>query len=382
MNCARKQPDIVPYEAVWLEEVAQLQVRMWSPDPLVNQRYFLWKYARNPWFPREHVWLARDGARIVGMRGFYGSAWECGGAAQPVLLPVADDAAVAPDRERQGVMQSLMRSALGALASEGFSFVINLSAGPVTLLEALATGWRATAPLGALSRSGRQAGRGVALRDRLRRLPALWRLAGSRMLEAAEERRPFAALDRSWSQQLRSRYPRLSVAAEARPQAMADLVVRLGHDGRLRHVRNREWFEWRLANPLCAYRYIYWDDTQLEGYAVLERRISPYSDRLCTAIVDCEAVTQEVTHDLLRCASSLDVGTELLLWSGAMPRATLPLLPELGFEPRQDPAPLAQQRPCILIKSLGPTPGSPEWRLSGLPLCNLGSWDMRRIYAM
>ena len=51
---------------------------------------------------------------------------------------------------------------------------------------------------------------------------------------------------------------------------MADLVQRLGHDGRLRHVRDAAYLAWRLADPQHEYRFLFSGSDRLDGYLVLE----------------------------------------------------------------------------------------------------------------
>jgi hypothetical protein len=46
---------------------------------------------------------------------------------------------------------------------------------------------------------------------------------------------------------------------------MADLVRRLGHDGRLRHVRDERYLAWRYRNPLYEYRFLVRESDRLEG---------------------------------------------------------------------------------------------------------------------
>jgi hypothetical protein len=97
--------------------------------------------------------------------------------------------------------------------------------------------------------------------------------------------RPFRTLDaKSWIRRVQP--TRVTVAHAPRPDAMAALVRRLGHDGRLRHVRDVEYFSWRFQNPLATYRFLFHGGEQPDGYLVLEASTSDLSDRNTVTIVD------------------------------------------------------------------------------------------------
>ena len=78
---------------------------------------------------------------------------------------------------------------------------------------------------------------------------------------------------------------------------MAELVERLGHDGRIRHVRDREYFAWRFLNPRASYRFLYAQSARLEGYLVLAAQ--PGRPDWGVRLVDWEAVDDRVRRALL-----------------------------------------------------------------------------------
>ena len=77
--------------------------------------------------------------------------------------------------------------------------------------------------------------------------------------------------------------------------AMAELVERLGHDGRIRYRRDREYLDWRFRNPTSEYRFLYWEESRLEGYLVLSRRVSDLGAWYRVYIADLEATDHEDT---------------------------------------------------------------------------------------
>jgi hypothetical protein len=370
---------IIRYEPRLLGEVAALQTRLWSPDRELNARYFRWKHEENPCATEPRVFLAQQGRRLVAMRGFFGSRWEGGALAEPVPLPIATDAVVTADQEGSGVMATLMARALADLAAEGVPLVLNLNASPVTLISSLAAGWRATGPLETFRH-----GQGQAPRNRLREwltgMPILWRAAHGRLFDTAEERRPFAALDRRGPGRLRQVSGQLRLSAEARPAEMADLIARAGHDGRLRQVRDAQWLAWRYANPLAAYRFIYWEDRRLEGFIALQKSVSRNADRLHVSIMDCETADGAIANSLLRAVAAAVPDQPVLAWRRALPRAAADALCGAGFREHPLAGAMARQRPCLLVKAPGAATASGRWTLGGLDAVDLRNWDLRRLY--
>ncbi len=81
---------------------------------------------------------------------------------------------------------------------------------------------------------------------------------------------------------------------------MTNLVEQIWGDGRIQHVRDQCFFAWRFQNPLSMYRFLFWEDTYLQGYLVLQASV--YADREQISIVDWEATDPEVCADLLETA--------------------------------------------------------------------------------
>lgn len=264
--------EIIRYRPEYKDAVAQLQTALWSPDPAANRRYFEWKYEANPWSVEPRIYLALRDGRLVGMRGCYESRWEVGSPAQMVSVPLADDFVVAIGDRKRGVASQILRAAIADLADSGIDYVFSLSAGMVTMMGSLALGWKSAGRVDPLVR--REPSAAPRVRERISRMPVLWRWANAPILRSAAERRPFRALDTA-----SSREPSLAIAREPRPEAMAELVAELGHDGRLRHVRSREYLAWRFVNPMHDYRFLYATrGGRLAGYLVLRARDEPPAD--------------------------------------------------------------------------------------------------------
>jgi hypothetical protein len=225
---------IVRYRPEHKSQVAKLQTHLWTSEPKLATRYLEWKYEENPYAKEPVIYLAFQGSKLVGMRGFYQSKWELGLPRETHSILVADDAVIAPSHRNRRLSTVIMRAAFEDLAKSGHEYVLNLSGSPVTVVSSLAMGWKSAGPLEPISL---QRGLNLARQGRrvLKRISFVHRYAESRFLRTPGERDPFAHLDRMSS---RKEGNAISIEREPRPDAMTELVSRIGHDGRIRHVRD------------------------------------------------------------------------------------------------------------------------------------------------
>jgi len=374
----RSRYQVVKYDSSVKRAVAEFQTGLWSPEPDRNLRYLEWKYEENP-FQGGHIFLALDGDNIVGMRGFYPSLWEVGAPTRRVPFLVADDLLVSEQHRNKGVSKELMRTARDHLRTSGERYVINISGGPITVVESLATGWRSAGVLGPIARKRSRFAQYPKLRQRVRRYISASPANRGYQLD---EPTPFARLHRG-----QTRYqtdPSLSVEIDDRPRisAMVDLIQRIGHDGRWRHVRDELYLRWRYRNPLREYRFLYaGDDLALSGFLVLRRSIDRDPPSQEVSIVDMEAINEEVESALVNVAIRKGEFDDIAAWTGTLSRHTQNELRRLGFS--LGTARLtASGTPCILVWSLDEAEGDARWHLDGTALLEPSEWDMRSIYTM
>lgn len=368
--------EIVRYRSEHRESVAQLQTALWGPDLGRNARYFEWKYEQNPWAVEPRIYLALRSGSVVGMRGFYESRWEVGTPRRVVSIPLADDLAIRPGDRNSGLVTQIMRTALTDLADSGSEYVFSLSAGLLTTLGSLALGWKSAAKYAPVTRYERELAWRAQIRHRLGRTPLLWRLSRSPMLRSGAERAPFRRLDAG-----RPSAPGLVIGKQPWSEAMARLVADLGHDGRLRHVRDREYLDWRFANPMHEYRFLYAPGRDgLDGYLVLRSRVMGAFPDLRVCIADLEGRSARIRADLLAAATKMGHFAELMAWTSTLQPAERTALVERGFEPT-DPHLAARGCPCVLVRSTRDG-AAPEWALESHPLLDPASWDLRMLYSM
>src|SRR5581483_3669871 len=251
------------------------------------------------------IHLALSEGRVIAMRGLYGARWEAGCPREEILAPCAGDTVVVPEHRRGPVLARLMQAAADDLAARGVRYAVNLSANLAMQLASLIDGWRS---LGPLEVATRQPGERPSWWSRVRKQGAL------------------AVLDARAAHQ---RGGRVALAHAPRPAEMANLIERLGSDGRIRHVRDADYFAWRFGNPLARYRFLFWEGSALEGYLVLHAH--RFKREVPLTIVDWAATTAEARRDLLTAAIGWAGPARLRIWATSLGAEARALLEAAGF---------------------------------------------------
>jgi GNAT superfamily N-acetyltransferase len=370
--------EIVRYEPAFRDQVAELQRHLWGDDATINAAYVDWKYHQNPYLADPLIFLAVHAGRVVAMRGMFGALWEIGTPAEHVVVPCADDFVIAPEHRNRGLVAQIMNATIDGVAAGGYRYAFSLSAGPVTMMASLATGWRSVGSMRAVERR-KVEGLLARASARLRTLPLLWRYADPLTRLQYRLERPFAHLDREARRAAGSLAAGVRVEPVPRVDAMADLVRRLGHDGRIRHVRDELYLAWRYRNPLYEYRFLFRAADRLEGYLVLR------ADRKDPArgvnVVDWEATTPVLREELLRTAVDWGNFPQLTLWAATVPTDTLAAVSSAGFVPAGTASRMRSSHTLLVcdVRRLRP---APDMMLAGRRLLDPASWDMRMVYSM
>lgn len=368
--------DIVPYDSGLKAQIADLQRHLWSGDADANIAYLEWKYERNPYWETPLIYAATCDGRIVGMRGMFGSAWQIGAEGETFAIPCADDFVIVPEHRNRGLSALIMQAALDDVARRGHPYIFSLSPGPVTLVTSLVSGWSRVGVMRPLRR--RRPGNLLQrCHSGLSKVPVLWRLADG-LLRLAPRRPPFRQLDRREGRHRLGRGRAIDLERGPRIGAMADLVRRLGHDGRVRHVRDERYLGWRFQNPLHEYRFLFYEDGGLEGYLVLQAYRG--DRRRGVNIVDWEGTTGQIRADLLRAAIEWGDFDQLSAWTATLPDEALEQLSAAAFVP--PPAGSGRHSPNVLVAATRPAAQDPDPTLGGRRLLELAEWDMRMLYSM
>jgi hypothetical protein len=277
--------------------------------------------------------------------------------------------------------EQLVEAAAEQLDGGDFPYLFSLSASTTTQMVSLRTGFRSAGSPEVANRRTTKRLVSDRLRRWLLRLPLVWRLANGGSGAAH-----FRDLDRDSPLERRNMSGQVSVQREPRPGAMADLVARIGTDGRIRQVRDEAYFAWRFRDPLSVYRFVFWADLRLEGYLVLQAPARRPA-RLVN-IVDWEASDARVREELLRAALRWGGFDALATWSRSLPADARALLQRNGFRLADPPASLGRAyrldiaRPRVLERGVGSEAlRQDDWALAGRRLLDLDDWDLRMIYS-
>jgi hypothetical protein len=316
------------------------------------------------------------------MRGFFGTEWEGGVPTQKSIALYADDLVIAPEHRNRGLIPKIMTAAFDDLVKHGFQYAFNLSAGPMTILSSLASGWRSVGSM----RPMRQRSWRVAIqsgRERLvARLPLLSREISEIVRQYPARRRwSLADINADRFRHRLSDTPWIHVEDAPRCAPMAELVERIGGCGRIRHVRNREYFDWRFQNPLSNYRFLFWEKTHLEGYLVLQEYTSEYADKEVLNIVDWEASNVAIQAELLQAAMKLSANRRCVIWSISLPRSTITVLEKAGFRLEPEPQSATQPRRSLLVRHVRDEELDRDWLFAGERLLDIKTWDLRMLYS-
>jgi len=298
-----------------------------------------------------------------------------------VVIPYADDHVVVEDQRRSGVAAMLMRRVLEDAPERGYDFLVSLSAGVVTALASLAAGWKR---VGAMDQVARSLEPGVVTRwsdlvvqqsERLKWLSR--RFAWGHTSAAAFDR-----LDRVGGERDVGTGGTITVSPSPRVEAMAALIARLGHDGRIRHLRDAAYLTWRYRHPLHEYRFLFHERAGiLDGYIVLRRFRPDSTPRVQADIVDWEAVEEPVAAALFDRAIRWGAFPMLRSWTATLPEGRVQFLAESGFVPVELDR-RARGVPGVLVMALDAGDPATQWMLNGRPLLDLAQWDVRQIYSM
>ena len=368
--------EISRYHPEHKAQVAELQRELWSSDARLNASYLEWKYEQNPYLDTIPIYLAWCRGEVVAMRGFYGSAWEAGLPRQEFLLYCADDLVISAAHRNRGLFTRIMKVAFEDLLAGGDGFALTLSGGQMTVLGSLTMGWKSVGPMHQVRRESSSAVCARWIRRATDAVPVFQKF--STWFPASHQRDPFAHLDAN-APDASHATGSVCLAREARPDAMAKLIEGLGADGRIRHVRDATFFNWRFRNPFHEYRFLYAGSSPLTGYLVLRRGLSEGSDRAGVYISDWEASDIRVKEKLLRAAIKWGDFSHLVAWTATLPEDTSGILRKVGFV---DCVMSPRGMPCVLVRPLRISKSERDWAIAGRPLLDPSSWEMRMLYSM
>jgi GNAT superfamily N-acetyltransferase len=343
-------------------------------DERRNESYFQWKHEENPYSDGPIAYVALSGGEVVGARAFQGARWRLGDAGATADWLIACDLIVHPAHRGKGLYHLLMRHALAELAAGGHGCTLNWSANPVNYGASLRSGWRLVLPYTTWWLEAPGVRRARRLHDRLAGSPVAWRLGLA--VHRLAIHRGFAALDAAWSR-LPPAEP-LRLERDPRPDTMGELVD-AGGSPLIHHVRDATYYRWRFRNPRSEYRFVYWHESRLEGFVVLQVARGARSADL--RIVDWEASRPDILEGMLLRLVRAGGYDGLTIWSATLPEAVRGLLSRLGFSSRDESLGNPDYRPGLMAVG----PGGSDLQLADAVDARLlrdpARWGLRMAYS-
>jgi hypothetical protein len=170
----------------------------------------------------------------------------------------------------------------------------------------------------------------------------------------------------------------VTITSTPMPSEMAELVARSTRDGRIRHVRDEQYFSWRYRNPKAVYQFLFWKQHGvLEGYMVLQVGGLLKQGPLC--IVDWEATNDRVRRELFDAVLELGRSSELTTWSVSLPEGVKTMLRAAGFTPAETSENLARTGPGFLVRMIDRSHPVADPASENLSPMDIRSWDLRMI---
>jgi hypothetical protein len=156
---------------------------------------------------------------------------------------------------------------------------------------------------------------------------------------------------------------------------MTNLVRRLPYDGRIRHVKDEEYFAWRFQNPQSTYRFVYAGGKQLTGYLVL----SAIFGSSWVSILDWEATDVSVLDEMLRTALEWGAFRAAYTRHATARQDQIRSLKDTGLATPSDSSGHSRKILKILIKLLSEDTAPENWQIRDRCLLAAENWDLRML---
>ena len=354
------ETEIVGFDPELLDRAAELHMTLFGGTAELKRDYLAWKYLRNPYLVDPLVHFAVRSGEVVGMYGTVGTCWELGGRRH--VLAYGCDFGVDPRFRRQGIARQLQRAHNAELHARGLGMAFSFSGGAMGTATQVSGGWHVVAMLDELEiltatgRWSRVASRGTRSSRRLagRILSERGRLLVQRSLHSRSGD-PLSALSGDADEQVEV----LAVDAFDR---LADIAALAPPTTAMRHVRDAEYFRWRLGNPRFGYRAL----ANENAYVILQwNPISRRFNLVDWRAADTQALAR-VTSVALRQIGSARV------WALALDPGLRTILESLGSLIDVGGSPSSFTMHDVTDDGTGA-------RLAGQDLVEADSWELRML---
>ncbi|MEL7186613.1 MAG: GNAT family N-acetyltransferase [Pseudomonadota bacterium] len=266
-------------------QIAALRSRVFGGTVEQNLNYIEWKYARNPYLDKPHLYVALHQGKVVGVQAMYGNAWIVAGMNRLCVIPCGADFIVDEDHRGQGLGTKLLNFKIKEIANEIYDVAMELSANISSRSVFAKAGFKRIATYETFL-SGDAA------------KPSPFSRALKKISKGFFKTRPNDCLAKfdAWAKES---HGNIYGASNARILEMSQLVSHAQRSEESYHLRDEVYYRWRLKNPLAHYRYIYHEnDGSLDGYLIIQVPVAGHR----ATIIDWESSTDEIWCKLVAAA--------------------------------------------------------------------------------
>lgn len=210
-----------------------------------RRKLFEWVYENNPFTDKPLNYLALEGERIVGFRGFIPQRFKVNGKTFIVIIPT--NGTIHPDHRRKGVFTELSNYSLQDISNiDEIKLILSLSPNK--------------AAVGALTKAGYIP---LGIREKLYLFSTL-KIMRNSPLKKMETEGSFVTVN---GPDLRTEFTR-----EPRIKGISELIASVSSGEKIENVRDTLFYEWRFVQSPHDTFFLYcMDGDELVGYMALER---------------------------------------------------------------------------------------------------------------
>jgi RimJ/RimL family protein N-acetyltransferase len=376
--------EIVQYLPEYKYDVARIEQHLWGTDIELNVKYLEWKYEQNPYRLMPSLYLSMYEGKVVGATGFSWGIWQVGKSSSRLVVPGNADASIDPEHRRRGLLSRMNVRALEDFAKANLEYTYTFSANPSSAAAILKLGFSSVGNIEIgyrLHASERTIESSSLIARGAQKIANRFR-ARSRALGLSDEleANPLNLVDKRISQHGGRYSEHISVGMSPKPDEMAELIEHIGYDGRLRQVRDQQFFNWRYKNPFSRYRFLFYKvGSNLKGYIIIRASAFPLDQDI--RIVDLEAIDDTSRAELLKAAVDLCTYNTLVIWTDSLSGEGKSILINLGFAITTGGKSLETNHPNIFIYDFCQELSDNPFHYCGIDLMDRKNWDLRAIYS-
>ena len=143
-------------------------------------------------------------------------------------------------------------------------------------------------------------------------------------------------------------------------------------------MRDATYYRWRFRNPLCSYRFLYWNDPELAAFVVLQLARRGAAD---IAIVDWEAPNPEHFGAMLSALADIGGYESLSIWTASLAPEHKSRLAASGFTAVDDTRGDPGYRPGLLAIGHAGSEAPDVSRGDDAIAFSPERWDLRMVYS-